>query len=271
MSAFASALDLPGDVWSDVVEHDRQYLLMVFIGFIVSFGFIRLSTRLIRSQRFAWWPGNIEQGGVHVHHMVFGILTMTVAGVVSFSLSNTGLAYTISAFAFGVGLGLTLDEFALWFYVRDVYWEQEGRLSVDLVLLAAAAMGIALVFTVPFNLKANTIDDLFAVLAFWIVQFGLTAVCLFKQRFVHGTLGLLVPGLSLYGAVRLGKPSSPWARRRYDGRNPGKQARAVRRFPPDRRTDRVKQRLNDLIGGRPIGAATPPGGADAPRAGAARR
>jgi hypothetical protein len=147
MTAFASVFGLPGDVWHDVVEHQRQYLLMVFVGFILSFGFIRLSTRLIRSQRFAWWPGNIERGGVHVHHMVFGIATMTIAGVVSFSLSNTGLAYTLSAFFFGVGLGLTLDEFALWFYVRDVYWENEGRVSVDPVMLSAAMMGIALVFT----------------------------------------------------------------------------------------------------------------------------
>jgi hypothetical protein len=258
MMALGSPLHVPGDVWHEVVQHERQYLLMVFVGFILSFGFIRLSTRLIRSQRFGWWPGNIERGGVHVHHMVFGIATMTVAGVVSFSLSDTGLAYTISAFAFGVGLGLTLDEFALWLYVRDVYWEQEGRLSVDLVLLAAAAMGVALVVTVPFDLRADTVGDLLGTIVFWLVQFGLTAICLFKQRFVHGTLGLLVPGLSLYGALRLAKPGSPWARRRYDGRDPAKQARAVRRFPPDRRTSRLKQRLNDLVGGTPTASQAPP-------------
>jgi lysyl-tRNA synthetase class 2 len=251
MIAVGSPLHVPADVWRDVVDHERQYLLMVFVGFI------RVSTRMIRSQRFAWWPGNIEQGGVHVHHMVFGIATITIAGIVSFSLSNAGLAYTLSAFVFGVGVGLTLDEFALWLYVRDVYWEQEGRVSVDLVLLTAAAMGIALVFTIPFKLKADTVDDLARTLAFWIVQFGLTAICLFKQRFVHGTLGLLVPGLSLYGAVRLGKPTSPWARRRYDHR-PAKHARAVRRFPPDRRTERLKRRLNEVVGGTPTAAEAPP-------------
>jgi lysyl-tRNA synthetase, class II len=258
MIALASVFGLPRDLWGDVVEHERQYLLMVFVGFILSFGFIRLSTRLIRSRRFAWWPGNIERGGVHVHHMVFGIATMTVAGVVSFSLSNTGLAYVLSAFFFGVGIGLTLDEFALFFYVRDVYWENEGRLSVDLVLLAAAVMGIALVFTLPFDIRTDTVGDLIRALVFWIVQFILTAVCLFKQRFVHGTLGLLVPGLSLYGAVRLGKPTSPWARRIYGTRNPHKQARSARRFPPNRWTDRVKRRLTDLIGGTPIATETPP-------------
>jgi lysyl-tRNA synthetase class 2 len=257
MSPLASVLGLPGDVWNDVVEHGRQYLLMVFVGFILSFGFIRLSTRLIRSQRFGWWPGNIERGGVHVHHMVFGIATMTIAGVVSFSLSNTGLAYVLSAFFFGVGVGLTLDEFALWFYVRDVYWEKEGRISVDLVMLAAAVMGVALVFTVPFDVKTNTLDDLIRALVFWIVQFALTVACLFKQRFVHGTLGLFVPGLSLYGAVRLGKPTSPWARRRYGTRDADKQARSERRFPPDRRTDRIKRRANHLIGGTPIASETP--------------
>jgi hypothetical protein len=265
MSVLASVLDLPGDAWGDVVEHERQYLLMVFVGFILSFGFIRVSTRLIRSRRLAWWPGNLERGGVHVHHMVFGIATMTIAGVVSFSLSNTGLAYVLSAFFFGVGVGLTLDEFALWFYVRDVYWEREGRISVDLAMLAAAVMGIALIFTLPFDLRTDTVEDVLRTLVFWLVQFLLTAVCLFKQRFVHGTIGLFVPGLSLYGAVRLGKPTSPWARRRYGARDPHKQERSERRFPPGRRTDRVKRRANELIGGapsesdlEPLGPAAPP-------------
>ena len=57
--------------------------------------------------------------------------------------------------------------------------------------------------------------------------------------------------LALYGACRLGKPDSAWARRFYGERNPDKQGRSERRFPPDRRTERVKNWLRDLLGGSP--------------------
>jgi hypothetical protein len=49
--------------------------------------------------------------------------------------------------------------------------------------------------------------------------------------------------------MRLGKPNSAWARRRYGDRNPGRQAAAVKRFPPDRRTQRFKERFRDVVGG----------------------
>jgi hypothetical protein len=45
--------------------------------------------------------------------------------------------------AYGVGAALTLDEFALWLNLRDVYWEREGRSSIEALLLFAAALAIA--------------------------------------------------------------------------------------------------------------------------------
>ena len=62
------------ELWDDqLVEHGRQYHFLVLIGFVGSFGFIRLSTRLMRSPRVPWWPGSVvSEGGLHVHHHVFG-------------------------------------------------------------------------------------------------------------------------------------------------------------------------------------------------------
>jgi hypothetical protein len=60
---------------------------------------------------------------------------------------------------------------------------------------------------------------------------------------------LLVVPVGIYGAVRLGKPGSPWARRYYGARNPGKQAKAERRFRSDRRTEHLKERVRDAVGG----------------------
>ena len=40
------------------------------------------------------------------------------------------LGFTL-AFAYGVCSALILDEFALWLNLRDVYWERQGRESVE--------------------------------------------------------------------------------------------------------------------------------------------
>jgi hypothetical protein len=74
-------------------------------------------------------------------------------------------------------------------------------------------------------------------------------VCFAKQRLLHGTFGIFFVPLALYGALRIGKPRSPWARRFYADRNPGKQAKAEARFRLDRRTERLKERLRDAVGG----------------------
>jgi hypothetical protein len=78
---------------------------------------------------------------------------------------------------------------------------------------------------------------------------ALSLICFAKERLWHGAVGFFLFPLSLYGACRLGKPESPWAKRYYGERNPAKQAKAEQRFHPGRRTDRVKERLRDAIGG----------------------
>jgi hypothetical protein len=96
------------DFWDQLVEHDEQGLFLVLVGFILSFAFIRMSTRLMRSPRVPWWPGSVvSESGVHVHHLVFGIVTMMVAGTVGFAAVGANPLTEICAFAFGIGAGLT--------------------------------------------------------------------------------------------------------------------------------------------------------------------
>jgi hypothetical protein len=241
------------DFWNDqLVEHGRQYLFLVLLGFVGSFGFIRLSTRLMRSPRVPWWPGSVvSEGGVHVHHMVFGIVTMMVAGVLSFALTDVGFWYDVSALLFGVGMGLTVDEFALWVYVEDVYWANEGRASIDATLITVAAMGLVLLGVAPFDVYSNSRADLIASLVVLVLQLWAVGVSLLKRRVFHGAVGLFVPPLAIYAASRIGKPDSPWAKRFYGERRPGKQAKAERRFRPGRRTERLKNSFRDLVGGVP--------------------
>ena len=46
--------------WGNLEEHHEQAVFLVLVGFIGSFAFIRMSTRIIRSESVSWWPGNIE-------------------------------------------------------------------------------------------------------------------------------------------------------------------------------------------------------------------
>jgi hypothetical protein len=240
------------EFWNRISEHELQGLYLVLVGFILSFAFIRMSTRLMRSPKVPWWPGSIvSESGVHVHHLVFGIVTMMIAGAGGFASLGESPWLEICAFAFGVGAGLTIDEFALWVYLEDVYWADEGRSSIDATVIAAAAMMLALLGFTPFTIEEGSVGAILGSILSALSVFILVAICFAKGRVMHGCIGFFLFPLALYGACRLGKPGSAWARRRYGERRPRKQARAEARFSPDRRTERVKNASRDLIGGKP--------------------
>jgi hypothetical protein len=245
------------DFWNHhLVAHDRQGVFLVLVGFVGSFAFIRMSTRLIRME-VSWWPGNVEsESGVHVHHLVFGIFTMMAAGTLGFASFGHSPYAEICAFLFGVGAGLTIDEFALWVYLEDVYWAEEGRSSIDATVIAASLIGLIVIGVNPFEFDKDGEGIVPAIISALLVIF-LVAVCFLKGRRLHGVLGIFLAPVALYGACRIGKPDSGWARRRYGERHPKKQAKAEERFHPGRRTDRFKEAFRDLVGGKPsVGVAS---------------
>jgi hypothetical protein len=239
------------DFWTNqVVGESRDGIFLVLAGFIVSFAFIRMSTRLMRSPRVPWWPGSVvSDSGVHLHHLVFGICLMILAGTVGFASSGTRPWVDIAAGIFGVGVGLTIDEFALWVYLDDVYWAEEGRKSVDATVIAAAGMLLLLFGFEPFDFTTSSIGEVISSFAGAALVFAVVAVCFAKGRILHGWIGFFFLPVGIYGASRIGKPNSPWARRFYGERRPAKQAKAEERFRPDRRTERFKQRFRDIVGG----------------------
>jgi hypothetical protein len=238
--------------WNDhLVAHDRQGVFLVLVGFILSFAFIRMSTRLMRSDRVPWWPGSVVSGsGVHLHHLVFGIVTMMVAGTLGFAALGHSPYTEICAFGFGVGAGLTIDEFALWVYLDDVYWAEEGRSSIDATVIAAAAMGLIVLGVNPLDIGSES-EGVVATILSGLTLLVVVAICFLKNRRLHGAIGFFIFPLAIYGAWRIGKPDSPWARRRYGERKPKKQAKAKRRFRLDRRTERFKNAFRDIVGGKP--------------------
>lgn len=246
-----STASIFSDFWNDQIQaHHEEGIFLVFVGFLLSFAFIRMSTRLMRSPRVPWWPGSVVSGGVHLHHLVFGIVAMMIAGTVGFGLQGLSPWFEVCAFLFGVGAGLTIDEFALWVHLEDVYWAEEGRSSIDATVIAAASMGLIMVGARPFDVATGSAADLIWSIVGAVVVLATVAICFAKQRLMHGSVGFFVLPVAIYGAARLGKPGSPWGRRFYS-RRPEKLAKAQRRFRPDRRTERFKNAFRDIVGGAP--------------------
>ncbi|MFN8217927.1 MAG: hypothetical protein U0R71_15135 [Solirubrobacterales bacterium] len=240
------------DFWDNLVQHEEQGLFLVLLGFLLSFAFIRMSTRLMRSPRVPWWPGSVvSDSGVHIHHLVFGIVTMMVAGALGFLSFGRSPHTEICAFFFGIGAGLTIDEFALWVHLDDVYWSEEGRSSIDATVIAAAGMLLILLGGSPFTIETGSASAVIGSVISGLLLFSWVAICFAKGRVLHGIVGFFFFPVALYGACRLGKPRSPWARHRYGERRPAKQARSEARFPPDRRTERFKNAFRDIVGGKP--------------------
>ena len=122
----------------------RERLLFASMGFYIGFAGIRTLTHAIRAGRGPFH--DVAVGGRHIHHLVWGILLLLLVGYCwlwQVSKEDRLLSKLLS-FAYGVGAALTLDEFALWLNLRDVYWEREGRASIDAILLFSGllAMGI---------------------------------------------------------------------------------------------------------------------------------
>src|SRR3954449_10818618 len=92
----------------------RTVALWLLAGLLGSFLFIRTSARLMRSPRVPWWPGSVTSGDLHLHHLVWGIVLILLCGFLGLILPAAGPGREIVAALFGIGAGLTLDEFALW-------------------------------------------------------------------------------------------------------------------------------------------------------------
>jgi hypothetical protein len=182
---------------------------------------------------------------------------MLIGGTLGFALTDDAPWVQLSAVAFGIGAGLTFDEFALWVHLEDVYWAEEGRQSVDATVLAIVFVAMVEVGAVPVAVDSGSAWLVISSLAASAIVVGTSMIAFLKRRLAHGFVGLAVWPLALWGACRLAKPGSPWARRRYGERNPDKQARAEARYA-DRRVDRAKERFRDLIGGEPTGPPSDP-------------
>ena len=240
-----------------IILSSRTPLLFLWLALIATFAITRLVTARIR--KGSTGLRNWSIGGVHVHHQVFGILIMIVAGSLQFAYATAGpLADGLGAL-FGVGAALTLDEFALWLRLDDVYWKAQGRTSVDAVFIAIALTGLLLSNFTPLGVGdlERGIDWEGSVVV--VFNFAFVLIAIYKGKPVLGALGVMIPFAALISAWRLAKPTSPWAQRRY---TPGsaKLRRAEERFGA--RYHARWNRVRDFVGRMtipPAPAIAPPG------------
>ena len=214
--------------------------------FLASFLFIRTSARLMRSPRVPWWPGSVStSSGLHLHHLVWGIVLILLSGFLGFALNPVSPWNEVLAALFGIGAGLTLDEFALWVYLKDVYWAEEGRASFDAVVVAAVLGLLIVTGLAPFDLRGNSssIATLFVVVAIDVV---LSAAAIVKGKPLLGLIGIFIPLSSIVATARLASPNSWWARRVYKGGR--KHDRAQARWT---RIEARRRRIGDVVAGTP--------------------
>lgn len=223
------------------INEERLVALFIVISFLITFVLTRVYTRLARTR--GWGSGHA--GDVHVHHMVVGIVFVLTTGWAALALDPGFPFVHILGVFFGIGAALTLDEFALWLYLKDVYWMEEGRASIDAVILAFMLGTVVALGITPVGVDDSAGADVIAISV--AVAVVASFVSILKGKFYMGIIGLFIPFIAYVAAVRLARPRSPWARWRYT-KNEKKMAKALSR---DVKRRARKTRFRDFLGGTP--------------------
>jgi hypothetical protein len=246
--------------YRDLADSGRAQAAWALLAFFITFAATRAITRRIHAKQArqaqartqAGDEGGLSDvfiGGIHIHHQVWGILMVLIAGLLQFRYTPNSPWAEVLAAIFGAGAALTLDEFALWLHLNDVYWGPQGRKSIDAILLGGALGVVLLTQTSPIGAEPDRAGGqlsnwtYFGGIGFHLVM---AAVCFLKGKLATGLIGIVVPFVALIGALRLAIPGSAWALRRYAGR---KAERADSRFGAayEKRWNRIR----DTLGGRP--------------------
>ena len=250
----------------DIIGRGRLPLLCCLIAFILTFFVTRTFVRLIRRRKGTgrtprWWePRNIHIGSKHIHHVVVGVVLVMVSGITLVTLSVNGneSEFTATAIIFGIGAALVLDEYALILHLSDVYWEEDGRTSVDAVFAAIAVGGLLVLGLHPLmffiSLWQDTTHSVVlraGVVLAMALTLPLAVLVVLKGKVWTGLIGMFFVPLLVIGAIRLSRPQAPWARYLYMSRL-NKMSRALQRERTLRRpVVRAKLWLQYTIAGTP--------------------
>ncbi|MDQ0683289.1 hypothetical protein QFZ66_006280 [Streptomyces sp. B4I13] len=238
-------------VQRNIVEPGKLPLLLALTAFVATFLITRVITRLIRAGKGPF--GNVSSGGVHIHHVVPGVVLTVAGGFGSVASGRHGFGAGAFAVVFGIGTGLVLDEFALILHLDDVYWTEAGRKSVEAVVLTAALGGLLLVGFSPFGvdgMSEEELQDRGSVLATVGANILFSLAVLTKGKVKTAVFSVFVPLVGLIGLVRVARPASPWARRFYRRRPRARAKAMLRAYRHDRRWAGPRRLVGDWLGGK---------------------
>lgn len=235
--------------WDEhVIDSGRLPLFLYLLAFVVTFVVTRLITRSIRAGRGPFGD-NVSESGLHIHHAVPGVILLICGAFLAVGAHSQAGWAEVAGVLVGVGTSLVLDEFALILRLDDVYWSEEGRVSVEMVALAAACLGLIVIGANPFRFdgSAGAVAAV-ASLAAVVNHLTLVLITAMKGKYRSALVGAFLPGLASIGAIRLARPDSSWARRRYDDLKREKARTRADRF--DRRWTQRLLSAADFVGGR---------------------
>src|SRR5207302_1907094 len=139
------------------LDLDRQVAVRALVAFIFMFLFLRALTYVIHYQLLPI-HNLVTKSGLHIHHLFWGILLLMIVGFAASATRDPKWHLRI-AVLFGIALALTLDEFALWLRLADVYWERIGeRESLTAAFIAAAFLAL---FAAGMPFWRGVLSDLF--------------------------------------------------------------------------------------------------------------
>ena len=228
-----------------VFHAGREPLFFLLLAFLLTFATVRTYTRVGRHRE--WRSGSTR--GIHLHHVVPGILASLSAGTAIIAFRPADNAMLLLSALFGIGAALTLDEFALILHLDDVYWTERGRSSIEATLMGFAFAALCLLATAPFQADPGKDLPHWVLGGLLAVNMSFALVAFLKGKMKLGAFGIFVPGLAQIGATRLAKPDSLWAHYLY---SEDKLRRSRKRATlQHERYTHLKHRLYDLIGGAP--------------------
>jgi len=199
----------------EVVRAGFRPAQMVLLAFLVTFGCVRGYAHMTRR---GIGPGNLSLGDTRIHHLVPGIFLLLGAGFaeIAFDPDPPWWLWWLIPTAFGVGAALVLDEYALWLHLRDVYWTEEGRRSIDAVIVATVLITMVALGAPFWGQVISGADPAggVTIVAYHALSVVTALVCLAKGKWVTGVVGFLLWPVGLVGAIRPARPGSRWDRRR---------------------------------------------------------
>ncbi len=125
----------------------RERMFLASLAFFLGFGGVRILTHMIRAGIGPFH--DISAGGRHIHHLVFGIILLLTVGYIWLAQVGTGeggLTWLgrVTCLLYGLAAALTLDEYALWLNLRDVYWAREGQASVHAAFFFGGLLSVGI-------------------------------------------------------------------------------------------------------------------------------